>query len=102
MIGPSGENTALVYHVSRNAYTVGMNIQDHRATVSEKGQITIPKAIRESLGIRPGTVLEVAAVRGELIAQKREAEDPLLKWRGRGRLPGGATVDAYLARIRGR
>ena len=88
--------------MSRNTYTIGMNNRGHRTTVSEKGQITIPKAIRESLGIRPGTVLDVAAVRGELIAQKREVEDPLLKWRGRGRLPGGATVDVYLARIRGR
>ena len=88
--------------MSRNAYIFGMSNQRHRTTVSEKGQITIPKAIRQLLGIRPGTVLEVAAVRGELIAQKREVEDPLLKWRGRGRLPGGVTVDAYLARIRGR
>ena len=72
----------------------------HHTTVSEKGQITIPKALRETLGIRPGTVLEVAAVRGNLIAQKREVEDLLLKWRGCGRLPGGETVDAYLARIR--
>ena len=60
-------------------------------------KITTSKALRESLGIRPETVLEVAAVLGELIAQKREAEDPLLKWRGRGRLPWGETVDAYLA-----
>lgn len=77
-----------------------MKEEPHRTTVSEKGRITIPKALRETLGIRPGTVLEVAAVRGNLIAQKREAEDPILKWRGRGRLPGGETVDAYLARIR--
>ena len=72
----------------------------HRTTVSEKGQITIPKALRETLGIRPGTVLEVAALRGNLIARKRDVEDPLLKWRGSGRLPGGGSVDAYLARIR--
>ena len=78
-----------------------MKERRHRTTVSEKGQITIPKALRESLGIRPGTVLEVAAVQGNLIAQKRDSEDPLLKWRGRGRLPHGATVDAYLARVRG-
>lgn len=78
-----------------------MNDKRHRATVSEKGQITIPKALREALGIRHGTVLEVAAVRGELIAQKSEADDPLLKWRGRGRLPRGESVDAYLARMRG-
>ena len=53
------------------------------------------------LGIRPGTVLEVEAAGGSLIAQKRDSPDPLLEWRGRGRLPGGESVDAYLARIRG-
>ena len=90
----------LVYHTGKNTYTCSMKEKLHRTTVSEKGQITIPKALRESLGIRPGTVLELTAVRGNLIAQKREADDPLLKWRGRGRLPGGETVDAYLARIR--
>lgn len=36
----------------------------------------------------------------ELVEQERAPEDPLLKWRGRGRLPHGETVDAYLARIR--
>ena len=36
----------------------------------------------------------------ELVVQKRAADDPLLKWRGRGRLPRGETVDAYLARVR--
>ena len=89
-----------MYVAGRNSYTVRKNEKHHRTTVSEKGQITIPKALRETLGIRPGTVPEIAAVKGNLIAQKRESEDPLLKWRGRGRLPGGETVDAYLARIR--
>ena len=70
-------------------------------TVSEKGQITIPKAVRDALGIRPGTVLEIEAAGGSLIAQKRDSQDPLLEWRGRGRLPGGESVDAYLARVRG-
>ncbi len=36
----------------------------------------------------------------ELVVPKRAADDPLLKWRGRGRLPHGETVDAYLARVR--
>jgi len=29
-----------------------------RAKVAERGQVTIPKVLRERLGIRPGTVLE--------------------------------------------
>lgn len=71
------------------------------AAVSEKGQITIPKALRERLGIRKGTVLEVDAIDGVLVARKREPEDVLVKWRGRGRLPVGADVDEYLRAIRG-
>ena len=70
-----GVGSGGVYRRSKNAYTASMSDRTHRTTVSEKGQITIPKALRESLGIRPGTVLEVTAVRGELIAQKREAEE---------------------------
>ena len=77
-----------------------MSGKRHRTTVSENGQIMIPSALRESPDIRPETVLEVAAVRGARMARKRDAEDPLLEWRGRGRLPSGETVDACLARIR--
>ncbi len=89
--GPRG-----VYQRGRNYYNSGMN-----TTVSEKGQITIPKALRERLGIRRGTVLEVDAVDGALVARKREPEDVLVKWRGRGRLPVGTDVDEYLRAIRG-
>lgn len=72
-----------------------------KTTVSEKGQITIPKALRDKLGIRPGTVLDFEADRGRLIASKRTGVDVIRKWRGRGKLPGGITVDAYLKRSRG-
>jgi AbrB family looped-hinge helix DNA binding protein len=69
--------------------------------VSEKGQITIPKKVRDQLGIRPGTVLEITAAAGRLVAVKRDLQDPFHKWRGKGRVPGGLTVDAYLERARG-
>jgi len=64
--------------------------------VSEKGQVTIPKHVRDQLGIRPGTVLSFAAVGGKLVASKQETGDVFTKWRGRGRLPRGLSVDAYL------
>ena len=86
----------LLAHFGRNSYSIGM-----KTIVSEKGQITIPKAVREELGIRPGTVLEVAAVEGRLVARKQENADPLSRWRGRGRLPAGASVDEYLRAARG-
>ena len=72
-----------------------------KGIVSEKGQITIPKAIRDRLGLRPGSVLEFTADNGKLIGIKRLTTDPFSKWRGRGRLPADATVDEYLARLRG-
>ena len=71
-----------------------------RSAVSEKGQVTIPKALREKLGIRPGTVLTFSTHQGELIARKISTIDTLQKWRGKGRLPFGSGADDYLKRIR--
>ena len=72
-----------------------------KAIVSEKGQVTVPKSCRDRLGLRPGTVLDFEAVGGKLVGRKRVSEDVFRKWRGKGRLPGGWGVDAYLARVRG-
>lgn len=68
--------------------------------VTEKGQVTIPKRVRDKLGIRPGTRLAFDAVQGKLVGTKTEPSGPFAKWRGRGKLPGGITVDAYLANAR--
>ena len=72
-----------------------------KTTISEKGQITIPKPLRTALGLRPGTVIEIRAEAGELIGKKVGVEDVFVKWRGRGALPKGMSVDAYLERARG-
>lgn len=72
-----------------------------KSTVSEKGQVTIPKAIRERLGLRAGSVVEFQAIGGKLVGVKSEAADPFRKWLGKGRLPDGLDVDSYLERIRG-
>ncbi len=69
--------------------------------VSEKGQVTIPKPLRDRLGLRAGSVVEFQAVEGKLVGVKTEAADLLRKWLGKDRLPGGLDVDAYLERIRG-
>ena len=81
---------------SRNSYYLGM-----KTTVSEKGQITIPKPIRDKLGLRPGTVLDFDAIEGKLIGVKKEQEDRIGRWLGKGPLPGGLAVDDYLRRVRG-
>ncbi|MDQ6624276.1 MAG: AbrB/MazE/SpoVT family DNA-binding domain-containing protein [Verrucomicrobiota bacterium] len=70
------------------------------AIVSEKGQVTIPKQVREKLGLQPGAVLEFTANNGKLIGEKKVAVDVFAKWRGRGRLPKSLSVDKYLAKAR--
>lgn len=48
-----------------------------KATVSEKGQVTIPKRLRDRLGIRPGEVLELREEGGRLVASKAMHQDPV-------------------------
>ena len=85
-----------VDQVGRNCYSPGM-----KSAVSEKGQVTIPKTVRDGLGLRPGTLIEFRAESGRLVGTKVIPVDPFRKWRGSGRLPGKSTVDEYLARARG-
>ncbi len=62
---------------------------DMQSTVSEKGQVTIPKRLRESMGLRAGTALQFCSESGKLVARKKTDDDRLRKWRGRGKLPSG-------------
>jgi AbrB family looped-hinge helix DNA binding protein len=69
------------------------------ARVSEKGQVTIPKRLRERLGIRPGETLEFNEEDGRLVATKltvRDAPDDVYGILGRG-----LGTDAELRRLRG-
>lgn len=70
------------------------------AILSEKGQVTIPKSLRDSLGLLPGVVLDFTEEAGRLVATKRATEDCFEKWLGTGTLPVGNTVDDYLAHTR--
>jgi AbrB family looped-hinge helix DNA binding protein len=48
-----------------------------RSTVSERGQITVPKRLRDRLGIRAGDQLELTEDGGRLIARKAVPSDPV-------------------------
>lgn len=48
-----------------------------RAKVAERGRVTIPKKLRERLGITPGTVLEFSTKDGRLVAVKTDLRDPV-------------------------
>ena len=71
-----------------------------KAIVSEKGQVTIPKPVRDRLGIRPGHVLEFEAERGRLVGKKVAAEDPVAAVYGV--LDLGRSTDEAMASLRGR
>jgi AbrB family looped-hinge helix DNA binding protein len=70
-----------------------------KSVVSEKGQVTIPKSLRDRLGIRPGQVLEFRAERGRLVARKVTAEDPVDTVYGI--LEEAGSTDEVIARLRG-
>ena len=46
-----------------------------KAIVAERGQVTIPKSLRDKLGIHPGTVLEFELEEGRLVVRKQPAEE---------------------------
>ncbi|OLC53162.1 MAG: hypothetical protein AUH85_14855 [Chloroflexi bacterium 13_1_40CM_4_68_4] len=71
-----------------------------KTRVSEKGQITIPKRLRERLGIRPGQVLEVLEEEGRLVAAKATTEDPVQ--RVYGILSLRRSTDRAIAELRGK
>jgi AbrB family looped-hinge helix DNA binding protein len=69
--------------------------------VGERGQITLPKALRERLGLRKGTVVEITQKGNQLCVQKGpEEESPFRKYMGI--LKGMGDVDAYIEEMRGR
>jgi AbrB family looped-hinge helix DNA binding protein len=70
-----------------------------KATVGERGQVTIPKALREKLGIRPGSRLDFTERGGALLARKVPEGDAVARVSGiLGRGPG---TDRFLDEIRG-
>jgi antitoxin PrlF len=50
-----------------------------KSKVAERGQVTIPKALRVRLGIQQGTVLEFSEERGRLVAAKVDTADPVVE-----------------------
>ena len=49
-------------------------------TVSSKGQITIPKHVREALGIEPGDPLEFEVRGREFVVRKKSKSDSGIDW----------------------
>ena len=70
-----------------------------KSVVSEKGQVTIPKRLRDRLGIGPGVVLEFREEAGTLVASKVSGEDAVESVYGI--LDVGRPVDELVDELRG-
>lgn len=70
-------------------------------TVAERGQVTLPKEVRDALGLVKGTKLTVEVDHGRIILRKN-ARDALEKIRGRFKLPAGKSTDDVMRELRGR
>lgn len=72
-----------------------------RSTVTSKGQITLPKVVRDQLRATRGTQLEFV-IEGNTIVVRNitEPENPFQAWLGVAPLPEGQTVDGWIKEIR--
>jgi antitoxin PrlF len=71
-----------------------------KARVADRGQVTIPKRLRERLGVKPGTVLEFSEEHGRLVAIKSGSADSVSEVYGC--LGKKIDTDAIMAQLRGR
>lgn len=71
------------------------------ATVAERGQITLPKAARDALGLTKGMKLKIEIEGGRIILRK-DVKDALSRLRGLVKLPPGVTTDDVMRELRGR
>jgi AbrB family looped-hinge helix DNA binding protein len=74
--------------------------------MGERGQVTIPKAIREKFRLRPDTEVEFEVVRGVIVLRKSTPGLALRKWAGAGgrglKQLGFKSVDEFIEAVRGR
>jgi AbrB family looped-hinge helix DNA binding protein len=74
--------------------------------VGDRGQVTIPKSIRDRFGINSSTEVEFAVERGAIVLRKKAHNIDLDRWKGfcanSFKKTGYASVDAFIEDVRGR
>lgn len=77
----------------------------NRATLTSKGQITIPMDVRKRLGLRQGDQIEFDVSHGQTVIRPvRKEKNPFEKWRGaaKGAFPGGLKeINEWVRDMRG-
>ena len=70
------------------------------SSISSKGQVTVPKPVRDRLGLRPGTVVEFELTAGGVVMRKgHKGERPVD--RVRGVLRDVVNTDEFIDAMRG-
>ncbi len=77
--------------------------------IGQRGQVTIPKEIREKFGLRTDTEVEFRIVNGAILLAKTPKKLNLQKWKGRSKgsfaelgYKGRGVVDRFIEDVRGR
>jgi antitoxin PrlF len=86
------------------SYRIGITEVHMAATVTSKGQVTIPKPVRDRLGINPGSMVEFEVAedgRAFLRRVGKRALKPSRFERMRGTATSGLTTDEIMALTRG-
>ena len=52
------------------------------STVTSKGQVTLPKKIRDELGLVPGSEVEFEVGEGQVVLRKKVSQEKLARWQG--------------------
>jgi len=71
------------------------------AKVTSKGQVTIPKKVREKLGVHPGEGVGFEEKNGLIYIQKTVKKSPFDKWVGRLKQFEGQQSDDLVKELRG-
>jgi AbrB family looped-hinge helix DNA binding protein len=76
--------------------------------VTSKGQVTIPKPLRQRTGIKSGAEVDFSVRDGDLVIRKapprrRPRQNDMAAWigRARGTVDLGMTTDAFMELLRG-
>jgi AbrB family looped-hinge helix DNA binding protein len=72
-----------------------------RTKITSKGQVTIPKDVRDRLGLRPGDEIEFVDDRRGYRVQKRVPASPFKKYRGYLKGLAGRDPDEIVESARG-
>ncbi len=75
------------------------------SAVTQKGQVTIPKRVRDAMGLTPGALVEVendgqGGARIVKVAAGAPEEESFSRFLGVAPLPNGMGTDEYMALIR--